>query len=178
MPHSQTIVLTGYRATGKSSVGKALGARLGFEFIDMDKVIEARAGQSISTLVAARGWEGFRAMEKGLLRELAADTSAAVVATGGGAILHEEIWPAVMAAATVVWLSADPATICARLLADNATAGQRPSLTGDDVCREVEEVLARREPLYQRWNHMCIDTAHRGVDEIVELIVEFYHHLG
>ena len=54
------LVLIGYRATGKTAVGALLAARLGRPFLDLDQVLEAEAGQSITALVAAAGWPEFR----------------------------------------------------------------------------------------------------------------------
>ena len=170
--NNQKIFLTGYRATGKSCVGRLLADRLGLDFTDMDKEITAREGRAINEMVAAHGWPYFRDLEQRLLRELAASPDAGVVATGGGAILHQEVWPEVMRAATVVWLTADVATICSRLRGDGLTASQRPSLTGNDVCDEIATVLAEREPLYRRWCHFSLDTAAHGQQRIVELIVK------
>ncbi len=171
MVHSKLkIILTGYRACGKSLVGRLLAQRLGFDFLDMDKEIEAREDCSISEMVAAHGWPYFRECERKLLEELV-DREGLVVATGGGAILHEEVWSRLQVSGLVVWLSADTATIAARLAADAVSAGQRPSLTGDSITLEIESVLAERLPLYEKGSHLRIDTGSRRPAEIVEVVV-------
>ena len=164
----ENIILTGYRATGKSSVGRMLAAELGYEFIDMDKVLEARYGE-ISELVAEKGWGFFRAREKELLDELAGG-SGKVVATGGGAIMHEAEWAKLKEAGFVVWLTSDVKIICDRLSFDPASPGQRPSLTGADIREEVSAVLAEREPLYRRGSHLEIDS-NRSLDLVVADII-------
>ena len=164
-----TIILIGYRATGKSSVGQRLAERLDLRFIDMDHELEERQGRSISEMVADQGWPYFRALEKGLLTDLI-HKPGLVISTGGGAILHQEIWPRVMASGLVVWLTADRQIICQRLMADEWTASQRPALTSSDTCAEIAEVLAIREPLYRAGCHLTMDTGAMGVDEVVELI--------
>ena len=63
----ENIYLIGPRASGKSSVGRALAARLDWNFLDMDEEIVSRSGRSISAIVAAQGWEGFRQEESSLL---------------------------------------------------------------------------------------------------------------
>lgn len=165
----QTIILIGYRATGKTSVGQRLAERLGLRFIDMDHELENRMGQSIAAMVAAQGWAPFRALELEVLAELIT-VPGLVLSTGGGAILHQGLWPRVMAAGLVVWLMADLATIRQRLLADPRTASQRPGLTGNDPYAEIAQVLAQRQPLYRAGCHLAVDTASLKVDEIVELI--------
>lgn len=174
--HKRKIFLIGYRATGKSSVGLALATRLGLPFVDMDRQIEARAGRPISALVAAEGWAAFRRQERELLAELAADDQAMVIATGGGAVLHQELWPQLKKEHLVVWLIADIATIGARLAADPVTASQRPSLTGQEVQAEIAAVLAEREPLYRQSAHCIVDTTTTPLATVVEQLVANYRN--
>ena len=172
--HYSKIFLIGYRATGKTTVGKIISNHLSFEFVDMDKVIEARENAPIRTMVDSHGWEYFRKKESLLLEELSFQPNNLVVATGGGAILHQTVWPKVMAAGMVVWLTADLGTICARLAGDSNTTSQRPSLTGSGTEQEVAAVLAEREPLYRAGSHFSIDTGNKTVAEIVETVLLEY----
>lgn len=163
------IILIGYRATGKTSVGRRLAAQLGLSFLDMDSELEKRCGQSIATLVAARGWPYFRALEKALLTELT-DGHERVISTGGGAILHQEIWPRLKESSLVIWLMADQQTICQRLLGDTQTGSQRPALTSSDTIAEIASVLQEREPLYRAGCHFSVDTGALGIDDIVGMV--------
>lgn len=158
------IILTGYRATGKSTIGRLLAERLDVTFIDMDEVLVARHGE-ISDLVKERGWDYFRTREKELLEELVASREA-VISTGGGAVLHKNVWQELKETGLVVWLSADLETICRRLDADAVSDSQRPSLTGSDIKAEAAKVLAEREPLYREGSHLIIDST-RPVAEVV-----------
>lgn len=158
------IILSGYRATGKSTVGRLLAERLDLVFIDMDEVLVARYGE-ISDLVKERGWDFFRAREKELLAELV-DRREAVISTGGGAVLHQDVWRELKETGLVVWLSADLETICQRLDADAVSDSQRPSLTGADIKTEAAKVLAEREPLYRQGAHLEIDSS-RPLSEVV-----------
>src|SRR5262245_12143088 len=83
------IFLLGFMASGKSTVGPALAARLDRQFIDLDRVIEAKVGCAIVELIAREGEERFRQIETAALREAAA-RGAAVIAPGGGAITRAE----------------------------------------------------------------------------------------
>ncbi len=161
------IILTGYRATGKSSVGRLLAQRLNLDFVDMDEVLQNRHGE-ISELVRERGWDYFRAREKELLEELVACREA-VISSGGGAVLHREVWQKLKETGLVVWLNADPETIGTRLAADAVSDSQRPSLTGSDIKAEAAKVLAEREPLYREGSHLRVD-ATRPLAEVVEKI--------
>lgn len=100
------IVLTGYRAPGKTSVGRILADRLFFSFVDTDREIEKQQGKSISEMVAEHGWNYFRAAERNFLSSLLSRANL-VVAPGGGAILHREVWTKLMETSLVVWLQVD-----------------------------------------------------------------------
>ncbi|MFW5906383.1 MAG: shikimate kinase, partial [Desulfobia sp.] len=133
MCHRKTkILLTGYRATGKSLIGKEVARRLGFAFLDTDREIEKRAGKTIKSMVAEKGWPYFRALEKKLLDDLA-DRENMVVASGGGAVMNHNSWQRLRRSAFTIWLSASAGTICSRLAADSKSGDQRPSLTDKDV---------------------------------------------
>lgn len=168
----ENVFLIGFRATGKTTVAKILAGRLGLTPVDMDEVLRRRFGP-IDVIVAGHGWEWFRAREKELLAELAAK-SGQVVATGGGAILHQDLWPQVMAAGLVVWLTAEPEVIRKRLQTDQATAAQRPSLTGRAAADEIEEVLASRAPLYRAGSHLFLPTDNTPPAELAERIYSRY----
>ncbi|MBI4794088.1 MAG: shikimate kinase [Deltaproteobacteria bacterium] len=162
------IVLTGYRACGKTSVGEKLAERLAFSFIDTDREIEKRQGRSISRIVAEQGWDFFRAAERDFLASLL-PAEKLVIAPGGGAILHQDIWRELMATSLVVWLKADVRTISRRLTGDILSPDQRPSLTGEDVLQEVKTVLAAREPLYRAGSHVAVD-AEKPIGQVVDEI--------
>ena len=171
IPLPDRILLTGFRATGKSTVGAMLAGRLGMDFIDTDARLCAELGCSVSEYVSQEGWSAFRQREKELLVKLAGITHA-VISTGGGAVLHEGQWGRLRKNSLVVWLQADIATIHQRMQQDAATADQRPSLTGNGIGDEVEELLTTRSPLYLEGSDMSVDTTALTPEEIVNVIEE------
>jgi len=169
----ESVYLIGGRAVGKSSIGAKLARKLGYEFLDTDTLITDGCGCSVAEIVSCKGWEAFREYEKRVLCQLIPKKSC-VVATGGGAILHRELWQDVKKKAKVVWLTAEPAVLCARIAGDQYSLLQRPSLTGKDICQELEDVLAERNPLYLETADCIIDTAKTTIDETVQAIAQFY----
>ncbi len=167
------IILTGYRATGKTCVGQEVARQLDWLFVDTDALIVKRAGREISEIVRRYGWDYFRAQEKQALKSLIERTGV-VIATGGGAIIHQDIWPELMTSGLVVWLKAEKETICQRLRGDDNSAGQRPSLTGETICQEIAAVLKERQPLYRRGSHLAVDTAALDIAAAAKIIITWF----
>jgi shikimate kinase len=90
--------------SGKSTVAFALSALLGRMAIDLDRVIENEAGESIAAIFASEGEAGFRRREAGALREHL--EGSVVVALGGGAVVADGSWQLVKEVATSIWLDA------------------------------------------------------------------------
>lgn len=167
----ERVFLIGFRAVGKTTIGKNLADRLGFTFVDTDTLICEKKGATVNAIVQGEGWDGFRRCEQEILQGLET-RSRCVIATGGGAILHQLLWPVLKERGFVVWLTADPDVICQRIQADSITDDQRPSLTGKGVCAEIREILAIREPLYREAADLIVDTGKQGIAEIIDEIVK------
>jgi len=166
----EKIILTGYRATGKSSIGKILADQLGFGFIDTDQAIEKRQGETITEMVGRGGWDLFRRKEEDMLLELARSKNK-VIATGGGSVMHEKAWAKLRKNALVVWFTADIKTICQRLAADSDTDDQRPALTEMGTMDEIAMVLNERRPLYEKSSDITVNTEGKTPEEVAEFIV-------
>lgn len=135
------IVLVGMRASGKTTLGRALSDLNGNTFIDTDQRFVEQHGE-IAAFVEKHGWPAFRQAEERIVAESL--KPATIIATGGGAIESEATRRLLAERAEVLWIRADAAFLKARL----ARSKHRPSLTGASVTAEVDEVLARRDPLY------------------------------
>lgn len=140
------IFLTGARASGKTTVGRALAEALDWPFTDTDHHLLRMTGRSVAEIVAQEGWDGFRARESRALCDVA--HAPAVIATGGGMVLAEANRRFMRERGLVLYLHAPAALLAARLEA-RPLRGQRPSLTGRGIVEEVADVLAQREALYR-----------------------------
>jgi len=169
----ESIYLIGGRAVGKSSIGAKLAISLGYKFLDTDTLITDKCGCSVAEIVSSEGWQAFREYERQVLLKLI-HLKSCVVATGGGAILHREMWVELKNKAEIVWLMAEPAIMRARIAGDLLSAAQRPSLTGKDIYQELEDVLAERSALYRETADCIIDTGKMTIDEAVQKIIQIY----
>jgi len=175
----ESVYLVGCRAVGKSSIGKMLAQKLSYVYLDTDVMITEKHGQSVTEIVEASGWQRFREYEKEVLQELQSRRQC-VVATGGGAIVHSELWPHLKKQGCVIWLTAGLDVLCSRIRGDQQTDALRPSLTGKDVCRELEDILAERSPLYKAVADYTIDTGVMNIADAVlgiECFLQEHHTL-
>jgi len=162
------VVLVGYRGTGKSAVGRLVARQLGLRIVSLDAELQRKAGRSVPEIVQDVGWPGFRDLEQEIVATFAA-RDGQVIDCGGGVIEREANFEPLRAAGPVVWLKAATATIVSRIHGDT----QRPSLTGaKSFTDEVDEVLQRRTPLYQRIAHHEVDTDGRTIEDIAAEIVQ------
>ncbi len=161
------VVLTGFMGTGKSTVGRLLAERLGYEFVDTDAVIESRHGP-IPLIFAEQGEERFRRLERDLADELAAQRGL-VVATGGRMMLDAVNARTLAATGTVICLTATVETLVSRLTPELAT---RPLLADRDPHERIAALLVERAEGYARFPAVATDGRSPGeiADEIIGLV--------
>ena len=121
------IFLYGPPGTGKSTVGKILAHNLSLPFVDLDQVIELKAGMIISKIMKQKGESAFRSLETSALIDLE-DERDSVVALGAGALLHDENRAFAENRGKVILLMAELETLIERLQNDS---GKRPLLKGN-----------------------------------------------
>jgi shikimate kinase len=167
--------LVGYRGTGKSTVGRILADRLNRRFLDVDHEIEVRAGRSIRSIFAESGEPEFRDWEELTIRGLVADHPAAVLATGGGAVLREANRILLLAHGLVVWLTAEPDELARRLSRDAGARADRPPLTPAGTIAEIAQVLATRAPIYERVADLAVDTLGRTPADVADRILAHWN---
>jgi shikimate kinase len=160
------LVLIGYRGTGKSAIARKLAALLDRPVVSLDQEIISLAGMPIPDIVATHGWSHFRDLEERICREFGAQDGL-IIDCGGGVVEREANFNPLRSGGRVFWLRATPTTIVGRIGGDSA----RPSLTGSkSFTEEVEEVLGRRMPLYERLAHAVLDTDGRSLDDLAATI--------
>lgn len=146
------IVLTGFRGTGKSEIGKILAQKTGMPFIDTDAIVEKTSGRSIPTIFNEDGEERFRGFEREAVVSLPATD--AVVSTGGGAVLDPRNMEHLRRDSVVVLLTADIDTIGARL-----SRSPRPPLTDLTLAEEIAMLMDKRHRAYSASSDFCVDTS-------------------
>ncbi len=165
------LYLTGFMGSGKTTAAWHLASRLGWTWMDLDRLTAVLAGRSVAALFA-EGEAAFRRAEADTLARTF-DTRNVVVATGGGALVQPGAMERAKAAGTVVYLRLRPETLAARLAGDTS----RPLLLGadgeplDDEARlaRIETLLAERAPIYERAD-VVVDADALSPYEIAEAV--------
>jgi shikimate kinase len=172
--HLRRIVLTGFMGAGKTTVGRLLAGRLGWEFLDLDACIESRTGLAVPSIFAAHGEAHFRQLESQALASSLGHSNI-VLALGGGApeSLTNRLLIEQTPATATIFLDAPFAALVDRCVtqaldADAAPAQLRPNLA-DPAAAEAR--FLARQPIYRRLAHHTISTASLSTEETVNALL-------
>jgi shikimate kinase len=158
------VYLVGFMGAGKTTVGRALAKRLGWQAVDIDEVIEAREHLPVAEIFARRGEPYFRAVERAVLLEHLAPRHL-VVATGGGTFADVQNRAAINRDGVSVWLDVSIDRLIGRVPAD----GRRP-LAADRA--GFERLYHQRRGAYDQ-AHLRLDAGRASVDALVEQLVDW-----
>jgi 3-phosphoshikimate 1-carboxyvinyltransferase len=159
--------LVGLRGAGKSTLAPLIAELCGLDWVDADAELERRTGRSVAEILTWQGEAELRRLERELLLELL-ERPRVVLATGGGAVLHEEVRSALRRRVTA-WLRA-PALV----LASRVTGSGRPPLTGLPLAEEMEMLASAREPLYREVAVVELDTGAIGPEDAARRVAELW----
>jgi shikimate kinase len=162
------LYLVGFMATGKSTVGRALAGRLGYEFYDSDIEIERLKKMSIPEIFEKEGEGAFRRYERDFIDGGHPD-SRCVVACGGGLITQPGMIDLLKQKGVVICLYATTRTILQRTQGNKS----RPLLDVDDPEKRIADLLAEREPFYRQAGTLVL-TDNRSLSSVVEHLRRIY----
>ncbi len=162
------LYLVGFMGTGKTTVGRAVAQRLGFQTLDSDYEIEHLAGKSIARIFAEDGEAAFRARERAFVEGGHPDHGV-VVACGGGLIVPAGMRELLRARGVVICLHATVATILQR----TAATRTRPLLNVDDPEARIRQLYAEREAAYRRAGTVIL-TDSRPLHDVVLHVLRTY----
>lgn len=168
--HGKNIYFLGFMGSGKSRIGGAFAQLLGWPFHDTDDLIESRTGKIISDIFAQEGEEGFRNHETDVIREVSGWKNN-VIALGGGAVLREVNWELITTSGITICLTAPVAVLSERI----NRSRNRPlmaNLSKNERRRKISDMLAQRQPLYDRAQFSFESSNKRSVAEFISKIFE------
>jgi len=158
------ILFIGFMGAGKSTVARKLGRMFNRRVVDLDKLVERRAGKPIPAIFTDEGEEGFRFREHAALESMLDDTPC-IVSCGGGVVERADNRELLARLGTVVYLQVDPAEAVSRI----SHPETRPLLSGPVP---PAEVCSRRAPLYEASADIIVDTGGKRIDDVVNEVGE------
>ena len=170
------IFLIGYMGSGKTTLGRALGRRLGLQFIDLDLYIESRYMRTISQLFAERGEDKFRSIEREMLHEVA-EMEDVVVACGGGTPCYYDNIDYMNRCGTTVFLSASEDRLFARLSINRNKRPLIKDLDDKSLRIVIRENLALRMPHYSKASHSFCGDRLEDVMQISTSVEKFIEEI-
>ncbi len=170
------VLLVGFMGAGKTSVGRALAARLGWEFEDLDNRIERREGRTVPEIFRDSGEDHFRRAETEALKELLEEltnSSFRVVAMGGGAFVQQSNVALVRASGVqVVFLDAPVKELWQRCSEQAIVDGVERPLRSDQ--EKFGRLYALRRSRYLQAK-VRIDTSGKPVDQVAAEVAAALH---
>jgi shikimate kinase len=162
------LYLVGFMATGKSTVGRVLASRLGYDFLDSDTRIEHEVGMAVSQIFEREGEEAFRRYERQFV-ESGHPANHCVIACGGGLVTQPGMIELLKKKGVVICLYATTQTILERTRGNR----NRPLLEVEDPARRIQELLKAREPFYRKAGTLVL-TDNRTLGDVVDHLKRIY----
>lgn len=134
-------------ASGKTTFGRALARRIGWDFIDLDEEIERCEGLTVPQIIAIKGEEEFRRIESSALKHTAT-LSRTVVSCGGGTPCWRDNMEFMTLHGQTLWLVASPERMAERILAAGETRPLVAGKKGDELTDFIKGHMRRRQPFY------------------------------
>jgi shikimate kinase len=164
-PDRARLVLVGMMGAGKSTVGRALAARLGWSYVDNDELVRAITGVEPDALAAARGVEALHEVEIAAAQAALDRPGPLVASLAGFVVTDPEVARLLRARAVVAWLRARPTTLRTRVGEGAGRRAEASSLTW------LEATAAAREPDFATVADHVVDVDDRDVASIVDELV-------
>jgi len=163
------IFLIGFMGSGKTTLGRKLASRMGYEFIDLDHKLEQQVELSIAEYFQLFGEDAFRKLESEVLKKTPYPDNA-IISTGGGLPCYFDNMDWMKASGKSVYIKLSPKTLADRL---ETGKEERPLLEdkhGDALVAFIEEKLGEREKFYSQAN-IIVDGLSLTAEKLEQVIM-------
>ena len=161
----RNIVLVGFMGSGKSHIGRKLAMRLGWQFVDTDRILERKVGMSIADYYALVGEQVFRQEEHDIICRVS-HYHEAVISFGGNFVLEKKNFRVLKEWGYIIALQANPQRIIERV---GRRIGKRPTMDYEDLSSFVFSMIKRWKKVYPYCDYV-VDTTKKSPSFIVDEI--------
>jgi len=162
------IFIIGFMGSGKTTQGSRLARKIGYQFIDMDQLIEETAGMTVPEIFREHGEKVFRKWERAILLEQC-QVEQFVISTGGGAPCHSDMMDLMNAHGTTIYLEMSPTALRDRLIHSRT---ERPLVKGKspaELLDFISTLLKEREQYYNKAN-LIVNGLDLKIEELTRLL--------
>jgi shikimate kinase len=173
---NKIIYLNGFMASGKSTVGPILANTLGWDYYDLDKIIEEETGKSIVKIFEDEGEKYFRDKETEILKKISGSEKK-IIALGGGTSVHNNNLEIIRKTGKVVYLKASPEVLFNRLRFKNDRPvfnKEKEENASENLKLKIFKLLEQRIPFYEQAD-LIVNTDVYSLGQIIDLIAKFIH---
>lgn len=175
---NKIIYITGFMGSGKSTIGPILANTIGWEFYDLDQVIEDETGMKVSAIFEKHGEEYFRDLERKTLSRLASNEKA-IISLGGGTVTSQENIKLIKKTGKLIYLKVSPESAYLRLRFKR----DRPVLTRDgtvnlgkeEFINKLNRLIESRKKYYEQAD-ITIDTDDTAIGKTVDKIARIIQY--
>ncbi|MCE9541837.1 AAA family ATPase [Candidatus Kaiserbacteria bacterium] len=160
------ISLIGMSGAGKSFIGKRVAGKLGLRCVDIDDEMEKQHGKLLPQLIDEWGDDRFIAEETKTVDAFTYGKDGLLISTGGSIVYSDEAMRLLRATSLVIYLRVPRALILERIVG----VGDRSKRIIQLGNKSLDELMAEREPLYERYAHHVLDTEPLSADETVDAV--------
>lgn len=160
----KNIVIIGMPSSGKSSIGEPLSKKLGFDFIDTDKIIFEKEGRPLGEIVSSDGLGRFLEIQECVLMDI--DVENYVISTGGSVVYNEKGMNHLKSDGFVVFLKTSLSDIQERITTNRRFAREKE--------QTLEDIYNERVPLYEKFSDVSLDCSGKSVNQLVEEIYKIF----
>ena len=161
------IVLLGYMASGKSTIGREISKKLDMKFIDLDDYISKREKRSISEIFKVKGEIYFRRIESLYLSEILNSKDNFILSLGGGTPCYSNNMDLIMNSEAVsIYIKAGIKTLVSRLTAEKSKRPLVAKLEDDKLTEFVAKHLFERSFFYEQAS-IAINTEDKSIEEMI-----------
>jgi len=166
------IFLIGFMGSGKTTLAPKLANKLGYPNFDLDTIIEAEKGESISSLFASQGEKKFREFEIEALKRFITENENFVLATGGGTPCFGDSINLMNSSGITIYLELSAKTLAQRIIPAKNNRPLLANLSDDELVEFIEKKLAERSSHYKK-SLIKIDGLSVKIDALTDIIQRY-----
>lgn len=167
----KNVVLVGFPASGKTTIGRTLAPQLGLNFVDLDTAIEVKYHTTVPQLFKKYGELVFRKCEYETLSELLQQDNL-LISTGGGAPCFKDAMALINKHSASVYLKLEENILIKRLRDSRKKRPLTDNLNTSELTQYVHQTLMERAPYYEQAHLIFLENEINDLSDLKEHLLK------